>query len=294
MVETSSQLSPFPNKQCMRVCSGGGQLCWSTQESIPGKTIVRTQHQSITSICSINNISCAVIKCSGITSSEDLVRLTGNASSDNFAKKWSSALDPIGGGRKHTPNHIQKQPFSNKKRQTPPHKQKYTQEDSEEHVYGVSPVYIALLTGKKVVLSVVRFAFLLRCGCILGRRDITEAFIQEGLLDNLSKKKKDPAVVKKIVQLCEQRKIPISHVSKHSLNMMTDNKPHQGLVLRASYLTPTSIASLPRVNTFKYDIIYMYMIYVTMLRGICIWQVLFSLSLYLCSCVYLHPLIIML
>lgn len=84
-----------------------------------------------------------------------------------------------------------------------------------------------------------------------GRRDISEAFIQEGLLDNLAKKKKDPVVVEKIVKLCEQRKIPTKELSKHDLNMLTDSKPHQGLVLRASALSPTPITSLPRVSKFK-------------------------------------------
>jgi 21S rRNA (GM2251-2'-O)-methyltransferase len=87
---------------------------------------------------------------------------------------------------------------------------------------------------------------------IIGRRDISEAFIQEGLMENLTKKKKDPAVVTKILQLCEQRKIAVKQLSKHDLNMLTDSKPHQGLVLRASCLSPTSITSLPRSNKFRY------------------------------------------
>jgi 21S rRNA (GM2251-2'-O)-methyltransferase len=87
--------------------------------------------------------------------------------------------------------------------------------------------------------------------CASGRRDITAAFVQEGLLDNLDRKKKDPAVVAQILQLCAQRKIPITYLSKHDLNMMSDNKPHQGLVLRASTLEPSAVTALPRSDAFK-------------------------------------------
>jgi 21S rRNA (GM2251-2'-O)-methyltransferase len=82
-----------------------------------------------------------------------------------------------------------------------------------------------------------------------GRRDIKELIIQSGMdLAN----KKDAVAVKEILHLAEQKGVEVREFSKHDLNMMTDNKPHQGFVLRAQPLNFTSISHLEPSPQFRY------------------------------------------
>ena len=71
-------------------------------------------------------------------------------------------------------------------------------------------------------------------------------------MDNFIKTKKDPAVVANIIELCKQKDITVQYLSKHDLNMMTDSKPHQGLVLRASALIPIPVNTLPPSSVFRF------------------------------------------
>jgi hypothetical protein len=71
-------------------------------------------------------------------------------------QKWESTLDPIGGGRK-PPSRFATNKSSNKKqtkcvdhRRKPSGHKDANSALTEDHVYGVSPVYIALLAGKNV------------------------------------------------------------------------------------------------------------------------------------------------
>lgn len=81
-----------------------------------------------------------------------------------------------------------------------------------DHLYGVSPVKAALSTD---------------------RRNVEELLVQEGMkLDA----KKDSKGAAEILALAKKKGVPIREFPKHDLNMLSDNRPHQGFILRASPL----------------------------------------------------------
>ncbi|KAI9323459.1 Alpha/beta knot methyltransferase [Dichotomocladium elegans] len=92
-----------------------------------------------------------------------------------------------------------------------------------EYVYGHSSVLAALHAQK--------------------RQDIKRLYLQEvssaGGLH--STKKKDSTLLDAIVDTCRQNKIPIVHTNKGELNNMTQDRPHQGVVLEASPRTPIEL-----------------------------------------------------
>ena len=96
-----------------------------------------------------------------------------------------------------------------------------------DHIYGVSPV---------------------RCALDAGRRNMSELLMQAGM--DLSTKK-DEKLATEIVAIAKLKNIPITEVSKHDLNMLTDSRPHQGFVLRAESLEFTKLESLSPAEEFK-------------------------------------------
>lgn len=85
-----------------------------------------------------------------------------------------------------------------------------------EGVYGVGPVLAALMAG---------------------RREFYALYTQEGMdLSRSNKKKKDKKGVEKVLLMAETMGLKVIEASKHDLNMVVDNRPHQGLVLDASPL----------------------------------------------------------
>lgn len=96
-----------------------------------------------------------------------------------------------------------------------------------ESVYGIGPILAALT---------------------IGRRDFYALYVQEGLDlkngNNKKKKKKDKKGVENIFKIAEKLGLTIRQTSKHNLNMIVDNRPHQGLVLDASPLEMVSIKEL--------------------------------------------------
>ncbi|KAH6803114.1 tRNA/rRNA methyltransferase family protein [Perilla frutescens var. frutescens] len=98
-----------------------------------------------------------------------------------------------------------------------------------EGVYGVGPVLAALSSG---------------------RREFYALYVQEGLdLSSNNKKKKDKKGFEKILKLAERLGLDIKDMSKHDLNMVVDNRPHQGLVLDASPLEMVGIKELDPIST---------------------------------------------
>ncbi|CAI5984795.1 unnamed protein product [Closterium sp. NIES-64] len=95
-----------------------------------------------------------------------------------------------------------------------------------EPIYGVSPVLAALLSS---------------------RRRIHTLYTQEGLQDGLrgGGKRKDKAAVERVLRVAEQSGVERLSVSKHELNLLSGNRPHQGLVLDASGLQLEPIEALP-------------------------------------------------
>ncbi|RWR73529.1 tRNA/rRNA methyltransferase [Cinnamomum micranthum f. kanehirae] len=97
-----------------------------------------------------------------------------------------------------------------------------------EGVYGVGPVLAALT---------------------IARREFYALHVQEGLdLTSSNRKKKDKKGVEKVLRIAERIGLTVKETSKHDLNMVVDNRPHQGLVLDASPLEMVSIRGLDPVS----------------------------------------------
>ena len=96
-----------------------------------------------------------------------------------------------------------------------------------DHLYGISPIRLAVASG---------------------RRNITELLIQEGM--ELSNKKDEKSAFE-ILKIAKEKGIPIREFPKHDLNMLTENRPHQGFVLRAAPLQFTRLDSLPMTENFQ-------------------------------------------
>lgn len=96
-------------------------------------------------------------------------------------------------------------------------------------VYGVGPVLAALSAN---------------------RREFYVLYVQEGIdLTGNNKKKKDKKGFEKVLKVAEKLGLTKKEISKHDLNMIVDNRPHQGLVLDASPLEMVNIRELDRVVT---------------------------------------------
>ena len=81
-----------------------------------------------------------------------------------------------------------------------------------------------------------------------GRRDIRELLVQDA---NEMTNKKDKLFAADLLSLANLKGIRIRTFSKHDLNMLTENKNHQGFVLRASPLQVDKLESLPKSDVFK-------------------------------------------
>ncbi|KAG9449083.1 hypothetical protein H6P81_009048 [Aristolochia fimbriata] len=97
-----------------------------------------------------------------------------------------------------------------------------------EGVYGVGPVLAALTAG---------------------RREYYALFVQEGLdFSGNNRRKKDKRGIEKALKIAEKIGLTIKESSKHDLNMIVDNRPHQGLILDASPLQMVGIRELDPVS----------------------------------------------
>lgn len=97
-----------------------------------------------------------------------------------------------------------------------------------EGVYGVGPVLAALT---------------------IARREFYALYVQEGMdLTSNNRKKKDKKGVEKVLRMAEKIGLTVKKSSKHDLNMVVDNRPHQGLVLDASPLEMVSTRELDPVS----------------------------------------------
>mmetsp|Transcript_27998 Transcript_27998/g.39837 ORF Transcript_27998/g.39837 Transcript_27998/m.39837 type:complete len:445 (+) Transcript_27998:10-1344(+) len=112
----------------------------------------------------------------------------------------------------------------------------YTREEKTEpvygyydgdHLYGIAPVRMALHGA---------------------RRNISELLVQT--ITDLSNKK-DETSAKEIISLAQKLSIPIREFSKHDLNMLSDNRPHQGFILRAKPLQFERILQLEPSDKYR-------------------------------------------
>ncbi|KAI9118934.1 hypothetical protein K1719_009609 [Acacia pycnantha] len=97
-----------------------------------------------------------------------------------------------------------------------------------EGIYGVGPVLAALSAG---------------------RREFYALYVQEGLdLSSNNRKKKDKKGFERLLKIAEKIGLSVKELSKHDLNMVVDNRPHQGLVLDASPLEMVKIKELDPIS----------------------------------------------
>jgi 21S rRNA (GM2251-2'-O)-methyltransferase len=98
-----------------------------------------------------------------------------------------------------------------------------------QEVYGVGPVLAALTAA---------------------RREFYALYVQENMdISANNKKKKDRKGIKKILQTANQIGLKVVKTSKHDLNMVVENRPHQGLVLDASPLEVVGIKELEPISS---------------------------------------------
>ncbi|KAI8364251.1 RNA methyltransferase, TrmH family, group 3 [Blakeslea trispora] len=94
-----------------------------------------------------------------------------------------------------------------------------------EHVYGLSSVLSALQAKK--------------------RTSFETLYYHDTMNNNkVTTPKKDQSLVDTILQLSKASNVPAIRVDKGRLNNMTENKPHQGVVLKASLREPVEISGL--------------------------------------------------
>lgn len=96
-----------------------------------------------------------------------------------------------------------------------------------DQLYGISSVHLAILNGK---------------------RKIKELLVQES---NILPNKKDKLRAAELLKLAAEKGIRIREFCKHDINMLVDNRDHQGFVLRASPLNIDKIDRMERVQTFQ-------------------------------------------
>ncbi|KAL6006068.1 hypothetical protein ACLOJK_040113 [Asimina triloba] len=98
-----------------------------------------------------------------------------------------------------------------------------------EGIYGVGPVLAALTVEK---------------------REFYALYVQEGLdFSNNNRKKKDKKGFERVLKKAEKMGLTVKETSKHDLNMVVDNRPHQGLVLDASPLEMDCVSELDPIPT---------------------------------------------
>ena len=135
------------------------------------------------------------------------------------ARKWSS-----GGGSNSKRNEgFRHKKVGYEKQEYLPIRGSY----EDDNIYGISSVLVALRSGK---------------------RNISELLTQEGM--QLANKKDANAAVT-IINLAKEKNICVKTLSKHDLNMLTENRPHQGFVLRAQPLKFQKKDCLEMVSSFK-------------------------------------------
>ena len=96
-----------------------------------------------------------------------------------------------------------------------------------DQLYGISSVQLAILNGK---------------------REIKELLVQEA---NIMPNKKDKLRAAELLKLAYEKGIKIREFCKHDLNMLVDNRDHQGFVLRVSPLHLKKIDALEKSETFQ-------------------------------------------
>jgi len=94
-----------------------------------------------------------------------------------------------------------------------------------ECLYGVSPVVAALAAG---------------------RREVHRVFVQDGLGGGQGRSQaKDRNLAQRVRRAAEEAGVPVDTVDKHTLNLLANNRPHQGLAADVGPLAPTLLPGAP-------------------------------------------------
>jgi 21S rRNA (GM2251-2'-O)-methyltransferase len=101
-----------------------------------------------------------------------------------------------------------------------------------EAIYGVAPVRAALAAGRRAASHVL--------------------FVQDSM--DMSKRK-DAAAVAEIIAAAGAAGAAVRHVEKHDLNLLSDNRPHQGIVLDAAPLELVPLRALPPPSESAADVV---------------------------------------
>jgi tRNA G18 (ribose-2'-O)-methylase SpoU len=96
-----------------------------------------------------------------------------------------------------------------------------------DHVYGIASARLAITRGKRV---------------------ITELLVQE---DNKITDKNDKKSAAELLKMANEKSIKIREFPKHDLNLLADNKPHQGFILRATPIEIENLELLEKSEIFK-------------------------------------------
>lgn len=112
-----------------------------------------------------------------------------------------------------------------------------------EHLYGIAPVLNALKVEKRDMEPEEDAAD-------TGRKPEAQftpyLFVQNNIQDSRGGKSGDKAkAVKEILRLVEDANVPVAYADKGILNALSNNRPHQGFVLRSRSLDFTPLSKIP-------------------------------------------------
>jgi len=145
----------------------------------------------------------------------------GNRRNDRYTNDRRSPRGEYGGQNMYSERRYQ--PSYDREEKTEPIYGYY----EGDHLYGISSVRLALSSG---------------------RRQIKELLVQEGM-DMANKK--DAKAAQQILDIAEKSGVVVREFSKHDLNMLSDNRPHQGFVLRAQPLEFASLSTLEPSQNYR-------------------------------------------
>eukprot|EP00968_Pinguiococcus_pyrenoidosus_P017942 scaffold1817_cov250-Pinguiococcus_pyrenoidosus.AAC.14 len=102
-------------------------------------------------------------------------------------------------------------------------------DEGMEHLYGLSPVYNAL---------------------VMQRRDMKTLFVHENPAKNA---KKESQRFSTVLQLAREMDLNVVSVDKGELNNKCDGRPHQGVLLLCSEMEPVLISDVPKATVSPLD-----------------------------------------
>jgi 21S rRNA (GM2251-2'-O)-methyltransferase len=114
-----------------------------------------------------------------------------------------------------------------RRERSPEFEERQLRNEGMEYLYGITPVLNALLSNKRGTYGEL----------LLQDRSVSKSSLSKSLMSE----------VESVVKLATKLNIPIEYVSKHDLNMLSDNRPHQGVVLGAAPMVLEQLVSLPNI-----------------------------------------------